>query len=88
MDTATDEEMALGVRCADGPEGLRAGMAEAKRRWRGAQRTPTKVMVTLRLDREALAGYRATGRGWQTRMSETISRAAKRLPPANGRNRD
>lgn len=39
------------------------------------------VQVTLRLDPEALAAFRATGPGWQTRINETVKRAAKRLGP-------
>lgn len=56
-------------------EALRA----AKRR-RGPQKHPTKEMLAIRVDREALAKYRATGRGWQTRLAATIERAARRLP--------
>jgi len=37
------------------------------------------VQVTLRLDSDALAAFRATGPGWQTRINETVKRAAKRL---------
>jgi uncharacterized protein (DUF4415 family) len=36
-------------------------------------------MIALRVNRDALAKYRATGRGWQTRMAATIERAAARL---------
>lgn len=53
--------------------------AQAARR-RGKQHTPTKAMLAIRVDREALDRYRATGRGWQTRLAATIARAAQRLP--------
>jgi uncharacterized protein (DUF4415 family) len=39
----------------------------------------TKELVSLRLDKKALATFRATGPGWQVRINETVARAAKRL---------
>jgi len=41
---------------------------------RGPQKEPTKIPVKLRLDPEVLAAYKATGRGWQTRMNDILSR--------------
>jgi uncharacterized protein (DUF4415 family) len=40
------------------------------RKWgvRGPQKSPTKVRVSLRLSREVVDYFRATGDGWQTRM--------------------
>ncbi len=43
-------------------------------RKRGAQRAPRKVMIALRLDPEVLDRLRASGRGWQTRASEALSK--------------
>jgi uncharacterized protein (DUF4415 family) len=67
---------------------LYAKLRGRKRRGRGPQKRATKVAVSLRLERAALAAYRATGRGWQSRLSADISAAAKRLkrrrPPAAG----
>lgn len=40
----------------------------------------TKELVSLRLDKEALAAFRATGPGWQVRINDSVTRAAKRLP--------
>lgn len=60
------------------PEVYRAMKADQARRRRGEQRTPTKVAISLRIERAALATYRATGRGWQSRLSADISAAAKR----------
>ena len=46
----------------------------------GRPRSPNKrVQVTLRVDPEALAAFKATGPGWQTRMNEALAEAAKRL---------
>ena len=44
-------------------------------RRRGPQKTPTKMPVTLRLDPDVLAKFKATGRGWQSRMNEALRRA-------------
>jgi uncharacterized protein (DUF4415 family) len=39
----------------------------------------TKELISLRLDKEALAAYRATGANWQTRINDAIVRGAKAL---------
>jgi uncharacterized protein (DUF4415 family) len=39
----------------------------------------TKELVSLRIDKQALAAFRATGPGWQVRINETLMRSAKRL---------
>ena len=38
-----------------------------------------KVPLTLRLDPEMVARFRATGEGWQRRMNEALVRASKKL---------
>jgi uncharacterized protein (DUF4415 family) len=47
-------------------------------RRRGPQKTPTKRPVSLRLDPDVLAAYRATGKGWQARMNATLAAHAPR----------
>ena len=42
---------------------------------RGPQKTPTKQQVTLRLDRDVLQRFRATGAGWQGRINEALRKA-------------
>ena len=37
-----------------------------------------KKQVTLRLDEDVLAAWRATGPGWQTRVNEELRRALER----------
>ena len=37
-----------------------------------------KEQVAIRLDRDVLAAFRATGAGWQTRLNEVLKRAVKR----------
>lgn len=50
---------------------VRAALAE-NRRLRGAQKTPTKVPTTIRFDADILAGLKASGRGWQTRVNDAM----------------
>ncbi len=45
------------------------------RRRRGAQKAPTKVLVSLRLEREVLEKLRASGRGWQSRANDMLRKA-------------
>ena len=50
-------------------------VVEAIRRYRGQrgpQKAPTKEMVSLRVDRDVVAAYRATGPGWQARANEAL----------------
>jgi uncharacterized protein (DUF4415 family) len=35
----------------------------------------TRLAISLRLPPDTLARWKATGRGWQTRMAEVLSRA-------------
>lgn len=44
-------------------------------RGRGPQKTPTKELVSIRLDRDVLAYFRSTGAGWQGRMNEALRQA-------------
>jgi uncharacterized protein (DUF4415 family) len=50
----------------------------AARRFRGKQRAPTKRLVSMRIDRDVIEHFRATGPGWQSRINEVLRRAAKR----------
>jgi len=42
---------------------------------RGPQKAPTKQQVTLRLDRDVVERFRATGAGWQGRINEALRKA-------------
>src|SRR6516164_4111036 len=56
-------------------------VVEAIRRYRGQrgpQRAPTKEMISLRVDRDVVAAYRATGPGWQARANEALRAHAPR----------
>src|SRR6188768_4049889 len=51
------------------------------------RRAPTKRaakrLLTLRLDPATIDGYRATGRGWQARMADTLAKGLKRQRAAS-----
>lgn len=47
----------------------------AYRRGRGKQKAPTKTHIGIRLDADLVAHFRDGGRGWQTRLNETLRRA-------------
>lgn len=49
-----------------------------KRRARGPQVRPTKKMVSLRLDRDVLDKWRASGPGWQGRVNQLLGVHAPR----------
>lgn len=74
----TDEDFARARPMSEAfPElvaGLQAWQAAERRRrgQRGPQKTPTKVQLTLRVDRGVLEAYRATGPGWQRRMNDAL----------------
>ncbi len=46
--------------------------AQAERRRRGKQKAPTKELISVRVDRDVLTAFRATGKGWQGRMNEAL----------------
>jgi uncharacterized protein (DUF4415 family) len=58
----------------DSPE-LNADFFGRAKRGRGPQKTPTKRLVSLRLDPEVVERFRATGPGWQRRMNEALRKA-------------
>ena len=50
-------------------------LVEAYRRSRGKQNAPTKEKVTLRLDADVVGHFRKGGKGWQTRLNDTLRNA-------------
>jgi uncharacterized protein (DUF4415 family) len=50
---------------------------EAVRRTRGKNKSPTKEQVVIRYDADILAHFRATGKGWQTRMNDALKEWVK-----------
>ena len=45
------------------------------RRFRGRQKTPTKRLISLRLDPDVIEHFRARGPGWQARINSTLRKA-------------
>ena len=45
---------------------------------RGPQKSPTKELISLRVDRDVVAAYRATGPGWQQRAGEALRLYARK----------
>lgn len=69
------------------PEAAQAWLAGAdvirkgrviRRGTRGPQKAPTKKLVSLRLSAEVVEHFRATGRGWQTRIDSTLLKAIRK----------
>lgn len=59
-------------------EALERALAEREERRRARVGRPAgsnKEQVALRLDKDVLAKFRATGPGWQTRINEALRRA-------------
>lgn len=48
--------------------------------------TNPRQLITLRLPSDVIAAWRATGKGWQTRMAERLQRTSR--PPEAGEDRE
>lgn len=48
------------------------------KRGRGPQKTPTKVLTTVRLDADVIAFFKAQGRGYQTRINDELRKVVKK----------
>jgi uncharacterized protein (DUF4415 family) len=46
-----------------------------------------KVAVSIRLDRDALAKFKASDPGWQTRINDLVVQAAAKLKPGKAKAR-
>ncbi len=61
---------------------LKADMPDvvaAMKRGRGRPKLESpKERVSLRLDPQVVAAYKATGEGWQTRINDTLARALRK----------
>jgi uncharacterized protein (DUF4415 family) len=71
-----EQQIEMGIAAdPDDPELDSAFFAKAKRR-RRPQKSPTKRLVSLRLDPDIVDHYRSTGQGWQGRMNDILRKAA------------
>ena len=57
------------------PPALYEAAVKRRRGQRGPQKAPVKKLVTLRVDPDVLAHFKATGAGWQARMNEALRRS-------------
>jgi uncharacterized protein (DUF4415 family) len=74
----TDENFARARPAKDVlPSAFYQAAVKRHRGQRGPQKAPVKKMVTLRIDPDILAHYKARGAGWQARMNEALRRAIK-----------
>jgi uncharacterized protein (DUF4415 family) len=90
---AFTEDGAIPYEPADGPydpndaKAARAWLAQAdlirggrvvRRGKRGPQKAPTKMLISLRLSSEVIEHYKATGRGWQTRIDGALMESIRK----------
>jgi uncharacterized protein (DUF4415 family) len=73
-----DEDIVIDEDCPDVAKLISQGKAKAIRMGRPRKDTP-KELVSIRLDVRVLNALRATGSGWQTRLSEHIAEWAMKL---------
>lgn len=75
----TAEEVSKATPFLNLPESLRDKLASGKR---GPQKEPTKERITIRLSRDVVEQFRATGDGWQTRVDSALQDWLKTHRPA------
>ena len=65
-----EEDFNQAVSFSSLPQSLRFKLSALKQR--GPQKAPTKERITIRLSRDVVEQFRATGVGWQTRINEIL----------------
>ncbi|MER0237581.1 BrnA antitoxin family protein [Fulvimarina sp. MAC8] len=68
----TEDDFANARPASELPERIRAAFP----RTRGPQKAATKVPVSIRLSPDVLDHFKAGGPGWQSRIDETLRKAA------------
>jgi uncharacterized protein (DUF4415 family) len=71
----TEEDFARALRGDDIPAHILAAFPKTRGRPAGSVKADAKQAVSIRLDPEVLAHFRATGRGWQSRINEVLRKA-------------
>ncbi|SFG17402.1 Uncharacterized conserved protein, DUF4415 family [Novosphingobium sp. CF614] len=71
----TEEDFARALPIEEAPEILRAAFAQPRGRPKGSTKAAAKQSISLRLDPDVLAYFRATGPGWQSRINEVLRKA-------------
>jgi hypothetical protein len=55
-----------------GPSAVVDALERRRQGQRGAQKAPVKVPITIRLDARVVKHFKATGKGWQTRINQAL----------------
>jgi len=55
-----------------GPRAVLEALEKRRQGERGQQKSPTKVLVTIRLDQRVVSYFKANGKGWQTRLNQAL----------------
>ena len=72
---ASDEDFAKAKPASEVlPSGVYQEAVKRRRGQRGSQKAAIKELVTLRLDPEIVAHYRAMGKKWQSRINQDLRR--------------
>lgn len=76
LDRMTDEDIAKGVASDPDAAPLMTSLDGFKKaKVRGPQKAPTKQAVYIRLSPEVIEHFKKDGRGWQSRIDETLKKA-------------
>ena len=67
------------------PPELFAMLTKRKPGQRGPGKKPSKVLMTIRVDAETLAAYKASGAGWQARINDVLRKGAAKTAPSKRR---
>jgi uncharacterized protein (DUF4415 family) len=62
--------------------GIEVLSASLVRKLRGAQKAPTKERISIRLSRDIVSRFRASGDGWQGRVDTALREWLKRHSPS------
>lgn len=81
IDDENPEWTAVDFKCAKRFDQLPPEMQQKLRAVRGAQKAPTKERITIRLSRDVVERFRASGTGWQTRIDAALREWLRRHPP-------
>jgi uncharacterized protein (DUF4415 family) len=59
--------------------------APVRKRGRGPQKAPTKLLTTVRLDADVIAFFKAQGRGYQTRINDELRKVVAKSVASGSR---
>ena len=80
IEATTEEDIRRhAIEDGENPDAPLTGFVKRRPGQRGPGKRPAKVQVSLRLDAAAIEAWKATGPGWQGRLSEVVARAASKL---------